>query len=79
MVSLMLKRAAAQQQAFPDMQLAILHSETGDMEAAFQHLDRAIEAHDPALVQLAVGPQWDSLRSDPSRFCQRLERMGLSW
>jgi len=77
-IRLALERAAAQPQAFPDMQLAILHSETGDMEAAFQYLERAIEAHDPALVQLAVGPQWDSLRSDRSRFRECLGRMGLS-
>jgi tetratricopeptide (TPR) repeat protein len=75
---LVLQRAAAQPQAFPDMQLAILHSEAGDMDAAFRHLDRAIEAHDPGLVHLAVGPQWDSLRSDPLRFRQGVERMGLS-
>jgi tetratricopeptide (TPR) repeat protein len=33
-------------------------------------------ARDPALVYLAVGPQWDSLRGD-KRFDDRLERMGL--
>jgi len=74
---LVLQRAAAQPQSFPDMQLAILYSETGDMDAAFRHLDRAIEAHDPGLVHLAVGPQWDSLRSDSSRFRQGVERLGL--
>lgn len=40
--------------------------------------DRAMESRDPVLAHLAVGPQWDGLRSDPSRFGLRLERMGLN-
>jgi tetratricopeptide (TPR) repeat protein len=75
---LVLQRAARQPQAFPDVQLAIFYGEAGDFEAAFRHLDRALEFHDPALVHLAVGPQWDVLRSDASRFRQCLGRMGLS-
>jgi hypothetical protein len=34
-----------------------------------------METHDPALVHLAVAPQWDSLRADP-RFNQCLARLG---
>jgi tetratricopeptide (TPR) repeat protein len=56
--------------------LTVLHAEAGDLDAAFEHLDRAIDARDPALVHLAVAPQWDSLRGDP-RFNQRLARMRL--
>jgi tetratricopeptide (TPR) repeat protein len=48
----------------------------GDLDAAFEHLRRAIDARDPALVHLAVAPQWDSLRADP-RFNQCLVRMKL--
>jgi DNA-binding winged helix-turn-helix (wHTH) protein/Tfp pilus assembly protein PilF len=59
------------------VQRAILCGEAGDLDTAFEHLDRAIEGHDPALVHLAVAPQWDSLRVDP-RFNQRLARMGLA-
>ena len=58
------------------MQLALFYGEAGEMDRAFQHLDRAIESHDPALVHLAVAPQWDSLRADP-RFNECLARMGL--
>jgi DNA-binding winged helix-turn-helix (wHTH) protein/tetratricopeptide (TPR) repeat protein len=76
MVQLVLERAAAEPQAFPAMQLALFSAEAGDLDAAFQHLDRAIEGHDPCLVHLAVGPQWDVLRSDP-RLDRSLERMGL--
>jgi hypothetical protein len=59
------------------MQLALFYGEAGEMDRAFEHLERAIENHDPALVHLAIAPQWDSLRGDP-RFNQCLERMGLS-
>ena len=43
------------------MQRAILCG-AGDLDSAFAHLDHAIDSRDPALVHLAVAPQWDSLR-----------------
>jgi DNA-binding winged helix-turn-helix (wHTH) protein/tetratricopeptide (TPR) repeat protein len=61
----------------PPMQLALLHGEAGNLEEAFRQLDAAIERRDPALVHLAVAPQWDCLRVDP-RFGQRLATMGLA-
>lgn len=60
----------------PAIQLAILHGEAGELDAAFRHLHRAIDGRDPCLVHLAVAPQWDSLRTDP-RFGQCLTRLGL--
>ena len=56
---------------------AIFSAEAGDLDAAFESLDRAIESHDPSMVYLAVAPQWDDLRADP-RFGERLSRMGLT-
>lgn len=44
--------------------------------AALDRLDRAIDDHDPSLVYLAVGPQFDRLRADV-RFSGRLKRLGL--
>ena len=61
----------------PAMQLALLHGELGDMDAGMQHLLRAIDSHEPCLVDLAVAPQWDHLRAD-LRFQSCLARMGLS-
>jgi hypothetical protein len=55
----------------------VLHAQAGDLDDAFRWLDRALDSHDPALVHLAVAPQWDNLRVDP-RFQQRLTRMGLA-
>jgi DNA-binding winged helix-turn-helix (wHTH) protein len=60
----------------PAMQLAVLHGEAGNLDEAFQHLDAAIAGRDPALVHLAVAPQWDSLRDDV-RFHERLKGVGL--
>jgi tetratricopeptide (TPR) repeat protein len=77
MIKAVLQRASSQPQAFPAMQLALFYAEAGDMDAAFRHLDRAIESHDPCLVHLAVAPQWDCLRSHPC-FQRALSRMGLS-
>jgi hypothetical protein len=71
-----LQRVESQPHAFPALQLAMVYAEAGGLDAAFLHLDRAIECHDPGLVHIAVGPQWDSLRAD-RRFNQRVEMMGL--
>jgi DNA-binding winged helix-turn-helix (wHTH) protein/tetratricopeptide (TPR) repeat protein len=76
-VQLVLQRAAHNPEAFPAMVLALHYGEAGELNAAFEHLERAIESRDPALVHLAVAPQWDSLRGDP-RFRECLTRMGLS-
>lgn len=56
----------------PALQLALLHAEAGNLDEAFRQLDIAIERRDPALVHLAVAPQWDRLRADP-RFQRRLD------
>jgi tetratricopeptide (TPR) repeat protein len=60
----------------PPFHLALLHGEAGNLDEAFRHLDAAIAGRDPALVHLAVAPQWDSLRGD-TRFHERLKEMGL--
>lgn len=61
----------------PQLQLAILNSELGNLDTALEHLDAAIESRDPALIYLAVGPQFDDFRRD-ARFVDRLGRMGLN-
>jgi DNA-binding winged helix-turn-helix (wHTH) protein/Tfp pilus assembly protein PilF len=58
------------------LQLALLCAEAGDLDSAFSYLDRAIDARDPSLVDLAVAPQWDPMRADP-RFARSLTRVGL--
>jgi DNA-binding winged helix-turn-helix (wHTH) protein/lipopolysaccharide biosynthesis regulator YciM len=77
LVKLQLERASHQPYAFPEIQSAMLYGEVGHLDKAYQHLERAIDERDPALVYLAVGPQWDVLRPDP-RFKRCLARMGLT-
>jgi len=64
------------QQSGLAIRLAVLHGELGELDAAFEHLDRALDSRDPSIVHLAVAPQWDALRGD-ARFNERLTRMGL--
>lgn len=76
-VRMALTQAAQQPNAFPEVQLALLHAELGDLDAALLHLERAIDARDPCLVDLAVAPQWDTLRAD-ARFQRCLAGMRLA-
>jgi hypothetical protein len=55
---------------------ARLYGAAGWLDEAFDCLDQAIAQRDPALVHLAVAPDWDSLRDD-SRFDDRLKKLGL--
>jgi serine/threonine-protein kinase len=59
-----------------DPGLVMLYAMVGDLDAAFPLLQSAIDARDPALVHIAVAPQWDGLRGDP-RFNECLARMKL--
>lgn len=60
----------------PPVQRAILLAELGELDEALSHLNRAIDARDPCLVDLSVAPQWDPLRQHPG-FAACLERMQL--
>ena len=55
---------------------AVLYGAAARLDEAFDCLDQAIAYRDPALVHLAVAPDWDSLRGDP-RFAERLRSMAL--
>jgi serine/threonine protein kinase len=59
-----------------EFELVMHYAGVGDLDAAFEHLQRMLDMRDPALVHLAVAPQWDSLRADP-RFNECLARMNL--
>jgi tetratricopeptide (TPR) repeat protein len=67
---------AAQSERGAEFWLLMHCAETGDLDAAFELLQRLIDARDPGLVDLAVAPTWDSLRADP-RFNECLARMKL--
>ena len=55
---------------------AVLYGAAGRLDEAFDCLDEAIAYRDPALVHLAVAPDWDSMRGDP-RFAECLRLMAL--
>ena len=46
---------------------AVLYGAGGRLNEAFDCLDQAIASRDPALVHLAVAPEWDSMRGDHGR------------
>jgi tetratricopeptide (TPR) repeat protein len=56
---------------------AVVYGAAGRIDEAFECLDQAIAFRDPALVHLAVAPQWEPLRAD-RRFAERLQAMGLT-
>jgi len=45
--------------------LAAVHVALGDFDRAFEYLDRALEAHDRAMIWLKVAPRFHRIRSDP--------------
>jgi DNA-binding winged helix-turn-helix (wHTH) protein len=55
---------------------AIFYADAGRLDDAFDCLDQAIALRDPALVYLAVAPQFDSMRGE-ARFPDSLNRMAL--
>jgi len=56
---------------------AYYHRFLGNVDLAFESLDKACEARDPYLYDTKVDPNWDPLRSD-SRFTALLHKLHLS-
>ena len=55
----------------------MLYLGIGDLERAFEWLEKAAEARDVLLCYLKVGPIYEPLRDDP-RYVEMLQRIGLS-
>ncbi|MGA8432668.1 MAG: hypothetical protein WB729_22770 [Candidatus Sulfotelmatobacter sp.] len=56
--------------------LGYAYAVAGEKERAFGMLEKAYQAHDPALANLKVDPGFDSLRADP-RYPDLLRKVGL--
>jgi hypothetical protein len=56
---------------------AVLLVASGETDAAFVQMDRALTEREPALIDLAVSPLWEALRDDP-RFAVRLRQIKAS-
>ncbi len=66
----------AQSTYIPPYSIAVVHAALGEKDAAFQWLERAYRERDAQITDLVLGPEVDSLRSDP-RFAQLIQRLNL--
>ena len=66
----------AERSNVPPYHYAITHAGLGDIDRAFEWLERAFEKHSVDLFTLKVEPMLDGLRRDP-RFGNLLRRVGL--
>jgi TolB-like protein/DNA-binding winged helix-turn-helix (wHTH) protein/Tfp pilus assembly protein PilF len=57
--------------------MAALQVRSGELNAAFESLEKAYAKHEVDLIYLKVDPSWDNLRSDP-RFQDLMRRVGLT-
>ncbi len=60
----------------PPYSIASIHASLGDVEPAFEWLEKAHAARDRAMIYLQVNPRFDRLRADP-RFDGLVRRMGF--
>jgi DNA-binding SARP family transcriptional activator/tetratricopeptide (TPR) repeat protein len=60
----------------PPLNIARIFAALGDLDAAFQWFDRAIDERDPDLMLLDVNPSYDALREDP-RFQNLIRKVGF--
>jgi hypothetical protein len=61
----------------PPSSIAGVHIGLGETDAAFEWLDRAIDARDPLIMPIKSFPYLDPLRRDP-RFTALLRKMNLA-
>jgi hypothetical protein len=57
--------------------MAALQVRSGEINAAFESLEKGYAKHEVDLIYLKVDPSWDNLRSDP-HFQDLIRRVGLS-
>ena len=60
----------------PAMEYAEAYAGVGDVESAFEMLERAFDQREPALLDIGVDPSFDSVRDDPP-FARLIDRVGL--
>jgi hypothetical protein len=65
--------ALSHERYVPPYAMALVHAGLTQVDAAFERLERAYEAHDVHLMFLPVDPKWDSFRTD-ARFRSLLSR-----
>ena len=68
--------AGVPEMGFNLKEIAVVYGELGEMDLAFDYLDRAYAEHPVNLVNLLIDPAADSLRQDP-RFDELMKKLGL--
>ncbi len=68
--------AQSRQQYVRSEYLAMGHAAIGDMDKAFESLERAYQARSGGLIYLHLDPGYDPLRTDP-RYAEMIDRIGL--
>ena len=56
--------------------IALVYAALGEIDKAFDWLEKSYEKHEESLCSLKVDPKFDTLRPDP-RFSQFLKKVGL--
>ena len=68
--------AGVPEMGFNLKEIAVVYGELGEMDLAFDYLDKAYAEHPANLVNLSIDPAADSLRQDP-RFDELMKKLGL--
>jgi hypothetical protein len=68
--------ALASERYVSPLNLARLHAQAGEREAALEKLEAALAERSPGLVFLKVERAWDRIRDDP-RFAAVVRRVGI--
>lgn len=56
--------------------MSLVFASLGDIDMAFEWLDKSYERHEESLISLKIDPKFGPLRSDP-RFNTLLRKIGL--
>jgi tetratricopeptide (TPR) repeat protein len=70
------ERDARGERWFPTF-LAYWHISMGEIDVAFQFLEKAIEVSDGSVFEVKMEPLWDNIRSDP-RYNALLQKLHLA-
>ena len=70
-------RTLHERRLVPSGSIAILYGALGDLNVAFDWMEKAYEERDPQLTYLIAGRRFEPLRHDP-RFADLVRRVGLS-